>query len=665
MSNINFTYTNLTPFKWYVFENFPFIEADFDALTNWKLFCKLGKEINKIINSVNLSGQQVEELTKAFNELQNYVNNYFNNLDVQEEINNKLDQMVTDGDFDTILSNILLKLKIGNVLNYRAVGDGVTDDTNAFKNAIQANDIIYVPEGSYKITDTLIIQEKSLFGTEKSEIVLSNNINLFEIGFHTKVNNLLIKNTVENYNKSVFEISSRTIGQDVSKGNFLDVEISNIKSLYYDGQPVNSNGSFFTIYASKTNGGTEDNKIYGFWGINIHDITSFEYYKYFIKLYSTFTEDNAWITGCNFTNIISMRNDYFWFGKKDDSSLDATGYKDGEHIVFDKIQIQSDFMMKYAYCFTCGDKIIDNSIVWDWQNSFDSTNNKPFTFLQQVTNLTNIPIIINEEYGKIEDRCDIKNGGNSLNSLLYVFKYTSNTKRNPIENTNNLVLNSVNENKYYFLGRMNIVDFFEFTLVINRDNNAFKGGNSLYALNFSGAYDYDQEKYNVKVNLAFGGISYQDLPTFYYKIVTIDTYKYVEFYMSKLGGNSNLTVLGSLNLLPDDFTRFLLLEPKELSEIPQGLTTITISDLSMKIPVSETNTLTSDGANLGVMMVDMSKRKFVGCNYFGFQSFAQIASGTSRPSEYLEAGQMYFDTSLNKPVFWNGTNWVDATGSTV
>lgn len=97
MSNINFTYTNLTPFKWYVLENFPFIEVDFDALTNWQLFCKLGKEMNKIINSVNLSGQQVETLTTAFNNLQNYVNNYFENLDVQDEINNKLNQMVEDG----------------------------------------------------------------------------------------------------------------------------------------------------------------------------------------------------------------------------------------------------------------------------------------------------------------------------------------------------------------------------------------------------------------------------------------------------------------------------------------------------------------------------------------------------------------------------------------
>lgn len=28
-------------------------------------------------------------------------------------------------------------------------------------------------------------------------------------------------------------------------------------------------------------------------------------------------------------------------------------------------------------------------------------------------------------------------------------------------------------------------------------------------------------------------------------------------------------------------------------------------------------------------------------------------------------GQCFYDTTLNKPKWWNGTNWVDATGATV
>ena len=102
-----FEYKNLTPFKWFVLENFPFIEADFDALTEWQLFCKLGKEINKIIDSQNVVGTEMEKFSQAFIELQNYVNNYFENLDVQDEINNKLNEMAEDGTLQEIITSYL------------------------------------------------------------------------------------------------------------------------------------------------------------------------------------------------------------------------------------------------------------------------------------------------------------------------------------------------------------------------------------------------------------------------------------------------------------------------------------------------------------------------------------------------------------------------------
>lgn len=109
-NNINFDYKNLSPFKWFVLENFPFIEADFDALTEWQLFCKLGKEMNKIIDSENTLGTQMENVTNAFIELQNYVNDYFKNLDVQDEINNKLNQMAENGSLQILLNNQYINL---------------------------------------------------------------------------------------------------------------------------------------------------------------------------------------------------------------------------------------------------------------------------------------------------------------------------------------------------------------------------------------------------------------------------------------------------------------------------------------------------------------------------------------------------------------------------
>lgn len=105
----------IPPFKWFILENFPYIEEDFDALTNWQLFCKLGKEMNKIIEKTNLTGKQVEQLTTAFNELKAYINNYFENLDVQDEIDNKLDEMAEQG----VLTDIIAQyLQLAGVLAY-------------------------------------------------------------------------------------------------------------------------------------------------------------------------------------------------------------------------------------------------------------------------------------------------------------------------------------------------------------------------------------------------------------------------------------------------------------------------------------------------------------------------------------------------------------------
>ena len=37
----------------------------------------------------------------------------------------------------------------------------------------------------------------------------------------------------------------------------------------------------------------------------------------------------------------------------------------------------------------------------------------------------------------------------------------------------------------------------------------------------------------------------------------------------------------------------------------------------------------------------------------------------NRPITFLQVGQFYFDTTLGYPIWYNGTNWVDATGTVV
>ena len=92
----NFDYKRLRPFKWFILENFPFLEDSIDVLTNYQLFCKLGEMYNKEVDAINTLGIQVEGIT-----------DWFDNLDVQEEVNNKLDEMAENGELEEIIATYL------------------------------------------------------------------------------------------------------------------------------------------------------------------------------------------------------------------------------------------------------------------------------------------------------------------------------------------------------------------------------------------------------------------------------------------------------------------------------------------------------------------------------------------------------------------------------
>lgn len=550
-----------------------------------------------------------------------------------------------------------------NVKDYGATGDGTTDDTEAIKLAITKGKNIYFPEGKYLISDTLAVVNKELKGTKNSELIISTDKNLFDIGFNTTITDFAIKNTVDNYSHSVFEISSRTIGNE--SVNFANVEISNIKALYFDGQPTTSNGTFFLIYASKNNGENENNTVLGFWGINIHDITSFQYFKYFIRNYIT-TNDGAecWITGCKFENIISMRNNYFWFGKKNDDNFDANGYRDGDNIIFNNIQVQYDTMMKYPYFLTSGWKLINNCHIWDFP--FNETTDKPYTFAQQTANTTQYPIFIKNETGTIEQYCDIINGSNETLALYSKFNFEPNILgRNNIANINAIFLNEQNSNIYYYLGEYHLQDSILLNLFINRDPSQNDVANTEYGLSIK--LTRNAEDISFKVNLISGGVSYQDLPTLYYKLVTKNNLQYVEFYMSKWGGNGNCTLLSNafsiINL--EDNNRVVPITPKELSVAPEDLIEINIGTLSNKTCVSENISSQNTGANFGCIASEQSTKTLQFYGHYGWKKIQLNDSGTTRPEEMLQIGQQYFDTTINKLIIWNGTSWVDCNGEAI
>lgn len=112
--NVNNNYTdmkNLTPFKLCVLQNFPFIESDFDAVTNYQLLCKVVEYLNNVIDNNNKQNTNITQLEQNFITLYNYVKDYFDNLDVQEEINNKLDNMTADGSLSRLIQPLFDEYK--------------------------------------------------------------------------------------------------------------------------------------------------------------------------------------------------------------------------------------------------------------------------------------------------------------------------------------------------------------------------------------------------------------------------------------------------------------------------------------------------------------------------------------------------------------------------
>lgn len=145
-----------------------------------------------IIPTVNNNGEAVEELqgkfielNTAFNLLKNYVDTYFDNLDVQEEINNKLDQMAEDG----VLQEIITTYIQANVAwTFDSVADMI-QSTNLI-NGSYARTLGYysVNDGGgslYKITNTVSNTEyqETLDSNLYATLIVEDNIlNVKSIG---------------------------------------------------------------------------------------------------------------------------------------------------------------------------------------------------------------------------------------------------------------------------------------------------------------------------------------------------------------------------------------------------------------------------------------------------------------------------------------------------
>lgn len=102
-------YKTLQPFRYWCQKVLPLVYDD--SLSYYELLCKVVDYLNKTMEDVETLHGDVTNLHTAYVELQGYVNNYFASLDVQQEINNKLNQMAISGELTNLLEPFFTNLQ--------------------------------------------------------------------------------------------------------------------------------------------------------------------------------------------------------------------------------------------------------------------------------------------------------------------------------------------------------------------------------------------------------------------------------------------------------------------------------------------------------------------------------------------------------------------------
>ena len=175
-------------FSNYIFKAIPL--AFDESLSYYECLCGLLNYLKEvIIKTLNNNAEAVAELQRLYEELKSYVDNYFTNLDVQEEINNKLDAMVEDGSLQEIIDAYLS-------LKTLLVFDNV-DDMKAGVNLVEGS---YVKTLGYyslndgggalykirTITNEDVVNNMTIIPLEKPNLIavlcIEDNVKLKQLG---------------------------------------------------------------------------------------------------------------------------------------------------------------------------------------------------------------------------------------------------------------------------------------------------------------------------------------------------------------------------------------------------------------------------------------------------------------------------------------------------
>ena len=184
MHNLN----NITnPFIYYCQKVIPL--AFDESMSYYEQLCNLTYYIkNTLTTAINQNIDAIDELQNLYLQLIEYVDHYFDNLDIQEEVNNKLDEMAESGELESIIAQYL---ELATTYTFDSVED-MKDATNLTNGALARTSGFYTYNdgggANYRIRNLTIddtIDEKTIIainGTLIAELLNQNQMNVKQFG---------------------------------------------------------------------------------------------------------------------------------------------------------------------------------------------------------------------------------------------------------------------------------------------------------------------------------------------------------------------------------------------------------------------------------------------------------------------------------------------------
>ena len=182
----------LPPFKHMIMTIGELPSSYVETMTYYEMLVWFTNYLGKtVIPAINENGEAVIELQDLFVKLQTYVNDYFDNLDVQEEINNKLDDMAESGQLTDIIAQYL---GLAGMIAFDTVADMKTAQNLVNGSKCRTLGYYAVNDGgssTYKIrqiTNDDVVDEQFIIALYDNsliaELILENEINVKQLGIH-------------------------------------------------------------------------------------------------------------------------------------------------------------------------------------------------------------------------------------------------------------------------------------------------------------------------------------------------------------------------------------------------------------------------------------------------------------------------------------------------